>query len=157
MRTVPARPALTRIVTVFSAFALGPLASMIMASWLVPGSGFTETVASLALVLVFVGGTVIWMGFGVGAAVIRAAGRLGRGPRPRPATAADREDAVPQGYRVYTVLGGVLGTGVGLIAALTTDLGVLASLGAWGGLGLGYGALLTAAAHHGFLPFPEPE
>jgi hypothetical protein len=64
---------------------------------------------------------------------------------------------VPPGYRIYVVLGVLLGLGVGLLAGLATDLVIVAALGAWGGLGLGYGAVLYAAAHHGYLPCPEPE
>lgn len=54
-------------------------------------------------------------------------------------------------------LGAFVGVGVGLLAGAVTELTIPAAAGAWTLLGTGYGLALWAAAHHGYLPFPEPE
>jgi len=157
MRSVPERAAGIQILSVFGGFLLGPLASIRVSTLVAPGSALIETVGVLASILVFVGGTVLWMGFGVAAVILRALGSLVRGRLPTSATSADRDRLVPPGYRAYVVLGPFLGVAVGVLTALVTELGLLVAIGAWGGLGIAYGVCLYLAAHHGYLPFPEPE
>lgn len=157
MRTVPERAAGTRIAVVFGGFLLGPLAASRVSAFLAPGSELVQTAGALAFVLVFVGGTLIWTGFGIAAVVLRALGSLIRGRLPSPATSPTGDRLVPPGYRSYVFLGSVLGIAVGALAALVTELGAIPAIGAWGGLGVFYGVSLSLAAHHGYLPFPEPE
>jgi len=51
----------------------------------------------------------------------------------------------------------VVGGGVGVLAGLVSDLSVWMGAGVWALVGLAYGYALQTAAHHGCLPFPEPE
>lgn len=142
---------------VFGGFLLGPLASHRVSLFFAPDSELVQTASLFAFVLVFVGGTLIWMGFGIAAVVVRALVSLVRGRLPQPATSSSRKRLVPPGYHSYVILGAVLGATVGALAALVTDLGALKAIGVWGGLGIGYGLCLSLAAHHGYLPFAEPE
>ncbi len=106
---------------------------------------------------VFVGGTLLWMGLGVATVLTKAVWSLLRGRRPGPRATEAGETVVPPGYRAFVALGVLVGLGVGSICGLVAEVGVLAATGAWTLLGTIYGAGLWAAAHHGYLPFPEPE
>lgn len=64
---------------------------------------------------------------------------------------------VPPGYRSFIVLGVVAGGGVGFLAGVLTDLTLPSAIAFWTLLGAGYGLALWLGAHHGYLPFPEPE
>lgn len=157
MRTVPERPLLVHVVVVFGGFLAGPYFALRLGAWLTPDSDLVQTVAVFAFALVFAGGTTLWMGLGVATVVARGLWALLRGRRPGPeGLRADRQ-LVPTGYRAYAVLGVVGGLLVGLLAGLATELSVALGVAAWGGLGLAYGTALSLAAHHGWLPFPEPE
>jgi hypothetical protein len=80
---------------------------------------------------------------------------LTRRPGPEGLSPSDR--VVPAGYRSYAILGLIGGVLVGLLAGLTTELALATGLMAWTLFGLAYGGSLSLAAHHGWLPFPEPE
>lgn len=44
-----------------------------------------------------------------------------------------------------------------MLAGAASDLSLIAAAAIWSSAGLVYGLLLSTAAHHGYLPFPEPE
>lgn len=90
-----------------------------------------------------------------GGGAVRGEHRAGTSARAENLRVEDR--VVPPGYRAFPVLGGLLGAIVGLTAGILTGLSVADAVGIWVGTGLAYGLALWLAAHHGYLPFPEPE
>lgn len=157
MRVVPERAPWLQIATVFGGLLIGPYAGFRVSRFLAPDSGLVETASILGLAFVFVAGMVLWMGLGVATVLVGFVWRIARRRRPGPGFLGRGDRLVPPGYRAFVVLGVISGILVGLIAGLVTELRVPAALGAWTVLGLGYGLLLWTAAHHGYLPFPEPE
>lgn len=157
MRVVPERSPWSQLVAVFGGLLLGPYAGLQLSRVLAPGSGLVETASIVAFALVFVGGTLLWAGIGVVTVVAGGLWRLLRGRRPGPESLTSADRIVPPGYRSYVVLGAGAGIAVGLLAGLATALTVPVAVGAWTAGGLAYGFLLWAAAHHGYLPFLEPE
>lgn len=160
MRHVPERPAVLQVGAVFGLFWLGPWAAFRASLVLAPGSGIVHTVSALAFVLVFVVGTLSWAGIGAMALIPRRLrARLRRG-KPASADSAPSESAgttVPPGYRAYVVLGCANGLMVGVLAGVVTELTIPRATLAWVLIGGSYGLLLWAAAHHGYLPFREPD
>lgn len=157
MRIVPHRSPWAQLGTVFGGFLVGPLVALRLGLLLTPGSDLIQTVAVLAFAMIFVGGVLLWMGIGIVAAVASLLWKLARGVSPRSGAPGPGEQIAPPGYRSFVILGMLVGGAVGLLAGLVTDLSVITAGAAWGLAGLGYGALLWAAAHHGYLPFLEPE
>lgn len=157
MRTVREPSPWLQVVTFFGGLLVGPYSALRVSRLLAPESGLVETLAIFGFAGVFVGGTLLWMGLGVATVVVKAVWSLLRGRRPGPGSMEAGDIVVAPGYRSFVVLGVVVGLGVGLVCGLVADAGMLAATGAWTGLGTAYGAGLSAAAHHGYLPFPEPE
>lgn len=157
MRVVPDRPFGLQVVTFFGLLILGPLAGHHLAAFLLPRSELVQTVSLFAFALVFVGGMMLWMGLGVATVVLKGLTRLARGKPPGPEGLEPTDQIVPSGYRGFVVLGVVMGLGMGILAALLTELPVGTGVRWWTVVGLAYGLGLWAAAHHGYLPFPEPE
>lgn len=157
MRVVPARAAWAQVATVFGAFLVGPYSGLKTALLLTPDSDLIQTVSVFAFALVFVVGILLWMGIGVLTVVASTLLKLVRGQTLRPASLEASHRLVPSGYRSFVVLGFLIGGGVGVLAGLITDLSVWMAGGVWSLVGLGYGYTLRTAAHHGYLPFPEPE
>lgn len=157
MRTISERHPGLQILTFFGGLLLGPLASLQLSRSLTPGSAIVETSSIFGFAAVFIGGTLWWMGFGLLTVVLGGLWRLLRGRAPGPEGLSPQTRLVPPGYRAFPVLGVLFGALVGLVAGLSTELTILAGIAAWGAAGLGYGTLLWIAAHHGYLPFPEPE
>jgi len=143
--------------TVFGGFLVGPYVALQLGLFLTPGSDLIHTVAVLAFAMIFVGGVLLWMGIGIVVAVASFLWKLVRGVSPRSGAPGPNEQIAPPGYRSFVILGILLGGAVGFLAGLVTDLSIFTAGAAWGLAGLGYGALLWAAAHHGYLPFLEPE
>lgn len=153
MRVVPERSPWLQIASVFGGFFLGPFSALRLANSFVPDSDLVQTAGVFAFVLVFVGGTLLWMGLGFATLVLQVI----RG-NPRGAGSPGASDrVVPPGYRSYVLLGILAGVSVGLLAGLVTHLSVASATGLWGLLGAAYGVALWAAAHHGYLPFSEPD
>lgn len=154
MRPVPVRSAWLQLIAVFGGFLFGPLAALLLSRMLAPGSALVQTAGVFGFAMVFVGGTLVWMGFGFVALVVDSFRRLAAGVR----RSHERSRRVaPPGYRAYVVLGAVIGVGVGLLTGLATEAPPGVSVAVWAATGLAYGLLLSAAAHHGYLPFLEPE
>jgi hypothetical protein len=157
MRVVPERSPWMQIVAVFGGFLLGPYMGLRLSVHLAPGSELVQTVSSFGFALVFVGGTLVWAGMGIVTVVAGALWNLLRGRRPGPEGLRSSDRTVPPGYRAYPAFGVALGLLVGIVAGAATDLSLLAAAAIWSTAGLAYGFLLSTAAHHGYLPFPEPE
>lgn len=157
MRTVREPSPWLQVITFFGALLVGPYSALQVSRLLAPGSGLVETLAIFGFAGVFVGGTVLWMGLGVATVLVNAVWSLLRGRRPGTGSMESGQTVVPPGYRSFVVLGIVVGLGVGLLCGLVAEVGVVTATGAWTLLGSTYGTALWAAAHHGCLPFPEPE
>ena len=156
MRVVPERAPWLQTVAVFGGFFIGPFAALRVAALQAPGSELVQTVGVLAFAMVFAGGAVVWLGLGLAAVIVRFFASLVRGRAPAPETPAARDRLVPPGYAVFVMLGVAAGSSVGVLAGVATDLSIPLATVTWALLGLGYGLLLWAAAHHGYLPF-DPE
>ena len=156
MRLVPERSPWLQLATVFGGFLIGPLMALQAGRLLVPESELVQNVGVFAFALVFVGGTLLWAGVGIATVVIRFFWCVIRGRLPAGARATAAEALVPPGYRVYLILGCGAGVIVGVLAGAATELTLLVGTAVWTALGLAYGWLLWAAAHHGYLPFLEP-
>ena len=157
MRLVPQRSPLLQIVAVFGGFFVGPWVALQTGLYLVPESGLVHSVGVLAFALVFVGGTLLWTGIGIASVLVEGLWRLVRGRRPGHASPQRSDRVVPPGSRAFIFLGCGAGAAVGLLAGAVTELTLVDALGTWTTLGTLYGLLLWASAHHGYLPFFEPE
>lgn len=156
MRVVPERSPWAQIVTVLILMCVGPVLGLALAVYLAPDSDVVQVLSPMAFGVTFVGGLLLWMGLGIVAVVGRFLILVARG-RLRAEAPSRTERLVPPGYRVFPILGGVLGAGMGLLAGLLTTLTVVVAVGAWAATGVAYGWVLRRAAHEGYLPFPEPE
>lgn len=157
MRVVPERSPWLQIVTVFGGFLLGPYTGLRIGLALTPESDLVQTMSVFGMALIFVGGLLLWMGLGIVTVVVSFLWRVVRGRRPGPAKLDAADRLVPPGYRAFVIVGVVMGALVGLLAAVATDLTLAPALSVWTLAGLAYGLVLWTAAHHGYLPFPEPE
>lgn len=155
MRVVPDRSPWLQILAVFGGFMIGPYAGLQISMTLVPDSDLVQSASVLGFAMVFVGGTLFWMGFGMATVVVAALWNLARGRAPWPQSPGPARRTVPPGYRSYVVLGIAVGISVGLLAGLATNLPWSTATSVWTITGSGYGLLLWAAAHHGYLPFLE--
>lgn len=157
MRTVPPRPPLLRLATACGALVAGPLMGVQLGRGIAPGSEVAEVVGVLAFAIPFLGGLLLWLGTGVLAVALSALRSLLRGRPPGPPGLRPGDLLVPPGYRWFPVLAGVSSAAGGLLVAAASSATLLAALVGYLGLGLAYGLALQTLAHHGYLPFPEPE
>lgn len=157
MDVVPERSPLLHLLTVVASFTLGPVAALKLSALTAPSSQVVQTLAPLAFLAVFAVGILVWAGLGIVAVVGRGLLQLVRGRRPGIEGAGPTTRVVPPGHRVFPVLGGAIGLGLGVLSGLLGPWGLLAACAVWMGLGLLYGTALRSAARSGYLPFPEPE
>ncbi|MDH3427690.1 MAG: hypothetical protein OEM23_04570 [Gemmatimonadota bacterium] len=157
MRVVRRRSPWLQAATVLGGFFVGPYCAFLLSSVLVPDSELVQGVSVFSFFLVFVGGSMLWMGLGVATVVLGASWSLVRGRGLPRAPSGPSSSLVPPGYKAYVILGPLIGAAVGLLAGVASEMRLLAAVGLWGLLGLAYGLALWAAAHNGYLPFPEPE
>ncbi|HSG50221.1 MAG TPA: hypothetical protein VLA43_20510, partial [Longimicrobiales bacterium] len=148
MRVVPERSPWALIATTLVLMCAGPVVGLALAVFLAPDSDVVQVLSPLAFGVTFVGGLFLWMGVGIVAVVGRFFVLLARG-RLRAEAPKRTERLVPPGYRIFPVLGGVLGLGMGLLAGLLTPLTVMVAAGAWTAAGAAYGWVLRQAAHEG--------
>lgn len=156
MRVVPERSPWVQIATALAAMVGGPWLGLQLGVRLTPGSEVVQTVSPFVFVLVLVGGLLLWFGLGAVHVVGRFFAHLVRGRSPRPEGLGASDRVVPRGYGSFVILGASAGIALGLLAGILTELSVPAGVAAWGVAGLAYGLALWAAAHHGYLPMPEP-
>jgi len=150
VRTLPRRPFWAHLAAVFGLFALGPIAGTLLATRLAPGSVLLDTVAPFAFGFVFFAGYLLWAGLGLAAAAIHFFRALGR--RELPGNPGPGAQVVPGGYASFLVVGTIIGVGLGFVGMMMASV---AAGAVFLSAGIGYGLLLRAAAHHGYLPFPE--
>ncbi len=154
MHTVPQRSAFLQLMAVFGAFVGGPVAGITLAASLAPDSSLVPPIAAFAFALAFVLGLVLWFGAGV-FSLARASWRRRNRPSSRRALPAGVE--VPPGYRGFVWLGLALPMLAGACVGAASDHGFLRCIAAFSIAGLAYGLAVSKLAHHGYLPFPEPE
>ncbi|HSM03404.1 MAG TPA: hypothetical protein VK858_02230 [Longimicrobiales bacterium] len=154
---VPRRSLWLQLGTWFGGLLLGPWVALRLGAALAPGSDLVQLGSVFGFAGIFAGGLLLWMGIGVLTVVIAGIRQLVRGRRPGVQGLGASEALVPRGYRSFFVLGVLLGAGTGFLAGVFGAPSIATGLLAWGLAGTAYGALLWAAAHQGYLPFPEPE
>ena len=157
MRVVKRRSPWLQVATVVGGFFVGPFCASRLSAALAPDSLLVEIAGFFGFALVFMVATFLWMGLGMATVLFRGLRELAKGGERQRIAPEASEVLVPPGYRSYWVLGTVVGCSVGFLAGLMTPLGVSTAVVVWGLAGLLYGLALWAAAHHGYLPFPEPE
>ncbi|MCA9503140.1 MAG: hypothetical protein KC616_08650 [Myxococcales bacterium] len=154
MRFVPHRSAPSQLLAVFGSFAAGPIVGIRLADALAPDSTVAQLAAALGFCLTFVGGLLLWFGLGL-FGIVRTMWRR-RGGRVQRADGV-KGVLVPPGYRSFVVLGLLLPPTTGLLVGLLSTSPLLLCMAIFTMAGLLYGICLRALAHHGYLPFPEPE
>lgn len=157
MRTVPERPALLTFGVLIAAMMAGPFLGLQIGERVAPDSDFAQSVGMLAFPLTFFGGLFLWMGIGIVRVVWAALRNLARGGPPRAVRLERGQALVPPGYGAFVALSLLLPGGAGLLAGLASDAAVLTTVPTYAMAGGAYGAALWWLAHHGYLPFPEPE
>ena len=157
MRIVPERSRLVQALSVIALFVAGPVAARGASATLSPNSAVVAAVAPFGFGLVMFFGILFWVGLGIVTVLTGGIVQLARGRAPVGRAMGPDERLVPPGYLSFVVLGGVVGTTLGVLGAVLSDASPLRSLSGWLGLGLTYGAGLWAAARSGFLPFPEED
>ena len=156
MRTAPQRNPWLVFAASASCLVGGPILGSLVATFGAPASAIAQWLSPLAFVLAFVLGELIWFGLGVVSVVAGGVARRLRG-RLRSDAPDPNAELIPPGYRAFLPVSILLGGLAGLVAAVTQDAGsgwpiAAAHVAA----GFAYGASLRAAAHHGYVPFPEP-
>ena len=136
-------------VGVLALLFLGGGAAGVGLSWsLAPESVVAQFVGLFTFPLPFVIGLQAWLGLAIGVAMWRTAVR-------GPVAPADARAETPAGSIVFVPVSVAFVSAVGLvIGILGSSLGILATLGLYVLLGLGYGTACWIAARSGYLPFP---
>ena len=145
----PRRPPWHQVGVLALLFLGGGVAGVGIARYLVAGSFVAQFVGLFTFPLPFVIGLQSWLGLAVGVAMWRTAVR-------GPATPAEARGETPAGSIVFVPVSVVFVGAVGLLVGLLgSSLGILATLGLYVLLGLGYGIACWIAARSGYLPFPN--
>ena len=157
MRSVPERnPGLTLLVLI-GVFFVGPFLGMGLADRLAPDSELSQLVSALAFIGVLLGGLLFWFGWGVAAVVVGGLWRLVRGKVPKAADFDRGAALVLPGYGAFVTLSLLLPGAAGLLVSGVGEASLLLVIGCYLGVGAAYGGALWWLAHHGYLPFPEPQ
>ena len=129
-------------------FLGGGAAGVGVSRFLAPDSVVAQFVGLFTFPLPFVIGLQSWLGLAIGVAMWRTAVR-------GPATPADARAETPAGSIEFVPVSVAFVGAVGLlIGILGSSLGILATLGLYVLLGLGYGMACWLCARSGYLPFP---
>ncbi len=141
-------PILHQVIVLVVLFLGGGAAGVGIAKYLVPGSFVAQFVGLFTFPVPFVIGLQSWLGLAMGVAIWRTAVH-------GPAKPGERRTEIPAGAIAFVPVSvAVVGTFGLVIGMLGSSLGILATLGLYVLLGVGYGILCWLAARSGYLPFP---
>ena len=129
-------------------FLGGGAAGVVLSRSLVPGSFLAQFIGLFTFPIPFVIGLQSWLGLAIGMAMWRTAAH-------GPARPGERQKEIPAGAIAFVPVSvacvGTIGLLIGLFGS---SLGILATLGLYVLLGVGYGTACWLAARSGYLPFP---
>ena len=144
----PRRPIWHQVGVLALLFLGGGAAGVGLSQHLAADSILAQFVGLFTFSLPFVIGLKAWLGLAIGVALWRTAVR-------GPATPAEARAETPAGSIVFVPVSVALVGAAGLVVGvLGSSLGILATLGLYVLLGVGYGTLCWLAARSGYLPFP---
>jgi len=149
LNTVPGRPVWHQVGVLAVLFLGGGAAGVGLSRYLVPGSFLAQFLGLFTFPVPFVVGLQAWLGLAVGVAMWRTAAH-------GPARPGEQRTEIPAGAIAFIPVSvacvGTIGLLVGLLGS---SLGILATLGLYVLLGVGYGTACWLAARSGYLPFPN--
>lgn len=157
MRVVPERSTGATFFVLIGAFVSGPFLGLQLGAHLVADSELAQVLSVMVFPLSFFLGLVFWMGFGIFRVVLGAIRSLLRGGPLAAARLETDQTLVPPGYGAFVVIALVLTTLAGTIASVVSAASVLVAVPVYAAVGGSYGLALWWLAHHGYLPFPEPQ
>lgn len=157
MRSVPARSVWLTVMVLMGSFIAGPLLGAALGERFAPDSVLAQFVSFFVFPIAFVAGVGFWLGLGVLAVVSGALFNLLRGRRPAIVELAASDTLVPPGYGAFVVFSVMASGSAGLLIGLLSEAALLSTVAAYTIWGAMYGVALWLLAHHGYLPFPEPE
>lgn len=157
MRIVPARSTAVHVVSILALFLGGPAVGAWLAGALTPDSLFISVVAPFSFAFVMLAGLFVWIGAGIVTVLTAGLFRVASGKGPAGRSLEPGQSFLPPGYRGFVVVGGLVGGALGLAGGILSEAAMVPALTGWLAGGLGYGGLLCAAAHNGFLPFPDDD
>lgn len=116
-----------------------------------------QVVSPLAFTFSFVGGLIVWFGYGVVAVARNRLRCLTRGDWQSAGRARSCREFVPPGYAAFILVALGFGLLAGLVAGLVPQSRSFSfACAAHISAAAAYGTGLRALAHHGYLPFAEP-
>jgi len=156
MRSVPTRPPGVLLLVVITSFVTGPVIGLLLGQSFASSSELAQVLSVFVFPLAFAAGLCFWFGLGVLRVIVGGVWNLLRGRVGM--NALDRDAVlVPPGYGAFLPLS-VLGAGfAGLVTAVATATPWTLAIPIYAASGATYGYTLRQLAHHGYLPFPEPE
>jgi hypothetical protein len=157
MRVVPERSTGATFFVLIGAFVSGPVLGLQLGAHLFADSEIARVLSVMVFPLSFFLGLAFWMGFGIFRVVLAALRNLLRGGPPAAARLETTQTLVPPGYGAFVVIPLVLTTLAGMIASVVSATSAWSAVPACAGFGGAYGLTLWWLAHHGYLPFPEPQ
>ena len=157
MRCAPERPMFVTIGVLILSFFVGPLLGLGLSQALAPGSQLAWMASTVAFAVAFLSGLLAWLGLGVSAVIFSGLGNFMRERIDASVKSGPADALVPPGYGAFVVLSVVSAGFAGVVVGIASDTSLLAVVGLYGFVGVGYGLALWLLAHHGYLPFPEPQ
>lgn len=140
---------MTQVLALATLFLGGGAAGVGLSRYLVPGSFVAQFVGLFTFPVPFVIGLQSWLGLALGVAMWRTAVH-------GPAKPGEKLTEIPAGSIAFVPVSVAFVGGAGLlIGLLGSSLGILATLGLYVLLGLGYGTVCWLCARYGYLPFPQ--
>ena len=144
----PARPVSHQLVVLGVLFLGGGAAGVGIARFLAHDSILAQFIGLFTFPVPFVVGLQSWLGLAIGVAMWRTAAH-------GPAKPGEQRTEVPAGAIAFVPVSVALVGAFGLVVGiLGSSLGILATLGLYVLLGVGYGTACWLAARSGYLPFP---
>ena len=144
----PARSVWLQVLVLVALFLGGGALGVALAGRLAPDSWLAQFVGLFSFSVPFVIGLQSWVGFALATALWRTVTRGARSPM-------DRQREVPGGSVVFIpVCAGLVAFAGLLIGLFGSSIGMIATVGLYLVLGLGYGVACWMSARSGYLPFP---